>query len=72
MAFCPKHQSNLTSNAAEQDMVPRSKMVDQTNHYDAKIKLISEESEVLRSQLAETNMMVKKLEEVHPADKKVE
>ena len=67
-----KHQSNLTSNAAKQDMVPRSKMVDLTNHYDAKIKLISEESEVLRSQLAETNMMVKKLEEVHPADKKVE
>ena len=64
-----KDQSNLTSNA---DMVPRSKMVDLTNHYDAKIKLISEESEALRVQLVEANMKVKKLEEVHLTDKKAE
>ena len=49
---------SLTSNlkpvaesATKQDMVPQSKVIDLANHYGAKIKLMSEESELLRGQL---------------------
>ena len=51
-----------TESTAEQVMVPRDKMVELTNHYDGRIKLMSEESDLLKAKLDEANL---KLDNVH-------
>ena len=57
---------NVTSNVvstSEQDMVSREKMVELTNHYDGKIKMMSEESDKLRGQLADKELEVQEIRE---------
>ena len=51
-----------TESTAEQVMVPQDKMVELTNHYDGRIKLMSEESDLLKAKLDEANL---KLDNVH-------
>ena len=48
--------------AAEKELIPRSKLIELTDHYDAKIKMISEEADKFRAKLDDAN---KKLDDAH-------
>ena len=47
--------SNTEPALEENDMVPRSKLVDLTKHYDGKIKIMSDDMELVKSELKEAN-----------------
>ena len=58
-----KAGENVTSDSTdEQEKVSRDKMIKLTNHYDEKIKMMCEESDILKGKLDEAN---KKLDNVH-------